>query len=67
MTQAEAVVHELEDAQASLPPCEKCGGRLLIRYQPGLTLIGCITDGVRATLPDWQPLEISHDWNLHAG
>jgi hypothetical protein len=48
---------ELKAAERTLDPCE-CGGRLLIRYQPGLTIIGCIKCGVMAKHPDWAPWEI---------
>lgn len=60
---ANELAKELQDAQDSLRPCD-CGARLLIRYQPGLTIIGCIKCGQLDKEADWAPREIAKRWQL---
>ena len=56
------LVREMKDAEKTLKPC-KCGGHLLIRYQPGVTFVACFKCGVVAKSPDWSPREVAKNYN----
>lgn len=43
--------------------CE-CGGRVSLRYQPGVTAIACIKENtIKIKGPDWCPNELAKKWN----
>ena len=63
METADQLCEELSEAESALKPCPACKGKLLIRYEPGLTKLACHVCGVINTLPDWQPENIAREYN----
>lgn len=61
MTAADQLDAELKAATAALKPCPDCGGRCMVRYDPGCTYVVCINESlvgkVKTLLakPDWCP------------
>ena len=51
---------ELLAAEQSLPPCT-CGSKLLVRYDPGVSKIGCIRCGVVKHGPEWCVTELAEE------
>lgn len=59
---AQRLIEQRAEAESSLAPCS-CGGKLGVRYEPGLTKLTCHKCKVIASLPDWQPQEIAKRYN----
>ena len=61
---AESLTNELKTAEQSLVRCS-CGAKPKIRYEPGITYVGCWCDTAKkhAAVPDWDPKKCARKWN----
>lgn len=41
-----------------------CGSRVVMRYEPGVTYIHCLTENeTKAATADWEPEQLAREWN----
>jgi hypothetical protein len=54
---------EMTNAALSARRC-RCGSKMLVRYEPGITYILCIKENKpKMAVPDWDPTGLVEKWN----